>query len=136
MRMVLINMLNRKLLTDVFGVSLLLLEFSYFRNIVLPYYLRMLLCLYMRKYYLLSEIIYFVFCSVLKRSTLLNIKLQERQLNVPSSLDHLLVICVCVCVCACVCVCVYTITQSKQDFQLDLNFPVICEWGQLLWGAK
>ena len=33
---------GQKTLTDVFGASLLLLELSDFRNIVLPYHLRML----------------------------------------------------------------------------------------------
>ena len=56
MKMLLIDMLDRKLLTDVFGASLLLPEFSCFRNIVLPYHLRMPLRVYTRKY-LLSEII-------------------------------------------------------------------------------
>ena len=49
-------MLDRKLLTEYFGASLLLLELSCFRNIVLPYSLRILLRNYTRKY-LLSEII-------------------------------------------------------------------------------
>ena len=70
MRKVLIDMLDRKILTDIFWASLLLLEFSCFRDIVLPYHLRMLLRFYTRKYYLLSEIISLVFCSVLKKSTL------------------------------------------------------------------
>ena len=136
--MVLIDMLDRKLLTDIFGASLLSFEFSGFRNIVLPYHLRMLLRVYTRK---LQYSVSLVFCSVLKKSTLLNIKLQGRLPIVPSFPKQLLVICmcmcvyVCVCVCVCVCLCVYSITQSKQDFQLDLNFPVIWGSGQLLWGA-
>ena len=39
----------QKTLTDVFGSSLLLLEISCFRNIVLPYHLRMLLNVFMRR---------------------------------------------------------------------------------------
>ena len=105
-----IDMLDRKLLTYIFGVSLLLFEFSCFRNIVWPYHLRMLLRIYTRKYYLLREIICLVFCSVLKKSILLNIKLQGWQPIVPSSSNQLLVIslyvCMCLCVCVCVCVCV------------------------------
>ena len=117
-------MLDRKLLTDIFGASLLLFEFSCFRNIVWPYHLRMLLRVYTRKYYLLREIICLVLCSVLKKSILLNIKLQGRQPIVPSSSNQLLVIslyvcmclclCVCVCVCACVYVCVCVLNHSKQ----------------------
>ena len=87
-------MLNKKLLTDIFGASLLLFEFSCFRNIVLPYHLRMLLRVYTRKYYLLSEIISLAFCPVLKKSTLLNIKSRGRQPIVPTSPNQLLVICV------------------------------------------
>ena len=61
--MLLMDMLDRKHLTDGFGASLLLLKFSCFRNIVLPYHLRMLVCVFTRKYYL-SEIISLVlFCS-------------------------------------------------------------------------
>ena len=109
--MVLINMLDRKLLTYIFGASLLLFEFSCFRNIVWPYHLRMLLRIYTRKYYLLREIICLVFCSVLKKSILLNIKLQGWQPIVPSSSNQLLVIslyvCMCLCVCVCVCVCAF-----------------------------
>ena len=67
MRMVLINMQDRKLLTNVFGAGMLLLAFSCFRNIVLPYHLRMLFRFYTRKYYV-SEIISLVFCSVIKKS--------------------------------------------------------------------
>ena len=67
---------GKKTLTDVFRVSLLLLEFSCFRNIVLPYHLRMFLLVFMRRLHLLTEIISFVFCSVqyMKKNTLLNIK--------------------------------------------------------------
>ena len=53
------------------AASLLLLEFSCFRNIVWPYHLRMLLRVYTRNC-LLSEIVSLVFCSTLKKSTLLN----------------------------------------------------------------
>ena len=40
---------GQKTLTDVFGVSLSLLEFSCFRKIVLPYHLRMLLRVFRRR---------------------------------------------------------------------------------------
>ena len=40
---------GQKTLTDVFGASLLLLEFSCFRNIVIPHHLRMLLHVFMRR---------------------------------------------------------------------------------------
>ena len=65
---------GQKTFNRCFGASVLLLEFSCFRNIVLPCHLRMLFGVYTGKYYLLSEIISLVFCSVLKKSTLLNIK--------------------------------------------------------------
>ena len=39
---------GQKTLTDVFGASLLLFQLSCFRNIVLPYHLRMLLHVIMR----------------------------------------------------------------------------------------
>ena len=61
MRMALINMLDGKILTDLFGASLLLLEFSCFRNIVLPYHLRVPLRIYTRKC-LLSETVSLVYC--------------------------------------------------------------------------
>ena len=96
MRMVLIDMLGRKLLTDIFGTSLLLFEFSCFRNIVLPFIMLLRVCT--RKCYLISEVIFLVFCSVLKKSILLNIKLQGRQPIVLSSPNQLLIICVCACV--------------------------------------
>ena len=38
----------QKTLTDVLGTSLLLFALSCFRKIVLPYHLRMLLCVFMR----------------------------------------------------------------------------------------
>ena len=66
-------MLDRRLLADVFGASLLLLEFSCFRNIMLPYHLRMLLRVYTRKY--LSEIIFLVFCSVVKKEYIIKYKI-------------------------------------------------------------
>ena len=39
----------QKSLTDAFGASLLLLEVGYFRYVVLPYHLRMLLRIFMRR---------------------------------------------------------------------------------------
>ena len=39
----------QKTLADVFRASLLLLEFSYFRNVALPYHLRMFLHIFMRR---------------------------------------------------------------------------------------
>ena len=39
----------QKTLTDDFGASLLLLELGCLRYVVLPYHLRMLLCVFMRK---------------------------------------------------------------------------------------
>ena len=53
---------GQKMFNRCFGTSLLLLEFSCFRN-VLPYHLRMFR-VYTRKYYVLSKIICLVlFCS-------------------------------------------------------------------------
>ena len=40
---------GQKTLADVLEASLLLLELSCFRKIVLPYHLRMLLCIFMRR---------------------------------------------------------------------------------------
>ena len=40
---------GEKILTDVFGASLLLPELSCFRTILLPYHLRMLLRVFMRE---------------------------------------------------------------------------------------
>ena len=40
---------GKKTLTDILGASLLLVEFGCFRKIVMPYHLRMLLCVFMRR---------------------------------------------------------------------------------------
>ena len=67
---------GQKTLTNVLRASLLLLKLGCFRNIALPYHLRMLLRVFTRRYHLLSKIIYLVFCSLqyMKKSTFLNIK--------------------------------------------------------------
>ena len=124
MRMVLIDMLGRKLLTDIFGTSLLLFEFSCFRNIVLPFIMLLRVCT--RKCYLISEIIFLVFCSVLKKSILLNIKLQGRQPIVLSSPNQLLVICVCM----------YTITQAQTRFLARSKFSSYMRVGLVIMGCR
>ena len=85
---------GQKTLAVVFRARLLLLVFGCFRNIVLPYHLKMLPHGFMRRQHLFSEIISLVFCSVqyLKTSTYLNTKLNSRQPIVFSSPNKLLAI--------------------------------------------
>ena len=77
------------------GLSLWLFELSWFKNIALPFHLRMIPCDFVRCLHLLSEIISLVFffsVQCMKKSTFLNINLNEWQPIVPSSPNQLLVV--------------------------------------------
>ena len=83
---------------------LLLLVLSCFRHIVLPYHLRILPRVFVKR-----MIIHLVFCSVqdMKKITLLNIKQKGQQPIVPSSPNYLFVI----------------LLKANKIFYCDVNFP-------------
>ena len=82
---------------------LLLLVFGCFRHIVLPYHLRILPRVFMKR------MIHLVFCSeqYMKKITFLNIKQKGQQSIVPSSPNHLFAI----------------LLKANKFFYCDVNFP-------------
>ena len=94
---------GQRTLKDVFWASLLLLELTYFKTIVLPNHFRML-HVFMEKQHFIRRTISLVFCS--SSFSILKKKLKGHQLIVSSSPIQFLVI------------------LLKES---DLNFPII--WG-------
>ena len=71
------------------GVSVSVLGLSFFRKVVLPYHLRMLLRVFMLDNIFLVKL---MFCTIYEKAHILNIKEKERQPIVLSFSNHILVI--------------------------------------------